>query len=201
MEDPVEWTPESFEFRAISDRDLSRAIELDEEYVGIGDKLTESRARRPKWLRGAYLRDDLVGICCGTERPAGAVVLDSIAVLVEYWRNGIGSRLIQDFESRVFADGITKISLGSAPDQPTEAFYMKNGYRATHVMLRVPRDAERAWGDRGLPEPNKIVEEGDEVRLSIPIEGYSPKKRDELKSAFAAREAIFIFEKTSSPAT
>ena len=196
-----EWTLESVDFRAISDRDVQRAIALDEEYVGIGeDNLTESRAQHPDWLRGAYLGDELVGICCGSERPVGAVVLQSIAVMFKYWRNGIGSRLIQDFERTVFADGITKISLGSAADRPTESFYLKNGYRATHVMLSVARDVVRARADRGLPEPVKVVDDGHERRLSFPIDGYAPETRDELKASFAAREGIFIFEKTSCPA-
>ena len=191
----------SVEVRALADRDVSRAVELDEEYVGMGKtKIIEWRTTRPNWFRGAYIDDELVGICCGNEREPGAVVLQSIAVMVEHWRSGIGSLLIRDFEATVFSAGIGKISLASASDRPTESFYLKNRYRATHVLLFVAPDFEEASPDQGLPRPDKIVDKGEEVRLSFPIDKYSPRTRDQLKRAYQARQGLFIFEKTSSAA-
>ncbi len=195
-EDPKRMAP-SVELRALADRDVSRAVELDEEYVGMGKtRILEWRSARPNWFRGAYLDDELIGICCGHEREPGAVVLQSIAVMVEHWRSGIGSLLIRDFEATVFSAGITKISLASASDQPTESFYLKNRYRATHVLLFVAPDFEEPSPDQGLPRPEKVVDKGDEVRLSFPIDEYSPRTRDELTRAYQARQGLFIFEKT-----
>ena len=38
------------EVRALADRDVSRAVELDEEYVGMGKtKIIEWRTARPEW--------------------------------------------------------------------------------------------------------------------------------------------------------
>ena len=191
----------SVERRALADRDVTRAVELDEEYVGMGKtKIIEWRTARPNWFRGAYLDDELIGICCGNEREPGAVVLQSIAVMVEHWRGGIGSLLIRDFEAAVFSTGITKISLASASDGPTESFYLKNRYRATHVLLFVAPDFEEPSPDQALPMPDKVVDKGDEVRLSFPIDKYSPSTRDELKRAYQARQGLFIFEKTPSTA-
>ena len=187
---------ESLEFRAVPDRDFQRVLELDEEYVGMGqDKLTDWKAARPDWFRGAYLKGELVGVCYGNERPPGAVVLQGIAVVFEYWRKGIGSKLIGDFERTVFSAGIIKISLGSAADKPTESFYIKNRYRATHVMLRVAPDGPKPGRAERLPEPDRVVDDGDELRLSFPIDEYETKLRDDLERAYAAREGIFIFEK------
>ena len=188
---------ESLALRAIPDQDFPRALELDDEYLGSGrDKLREWRAARPDWLRGAYVEDELVGVCHGNERPPGSVVLQGIAVVFNYWRRGIGSRLIQDFEGKVFSAGITKISLGSAPDKPTESFYVKNRYRATHIMLRVAPDYPRPAPATKTREPDRVVDDGGELRLSFSIAEYATTLRDDLARAYRAHEGIFIFEKT-----
>ncbi len=182
------------EVREVAERDLGRALELDEEYVGVGAaKFDAWRRQRPGWLRGAYLGDELVGICFGNEKQSGAVVLQTIGVMVEHWRTGIGTQLLEDFERTVVADGMVEISLGSAPDVPTESFYRKNGYRATNVMLRVSVDLEMPTVSSHRPEEVREDEHG--RTLVFRVERYDRAFRDELSAEYDAHDAIFIFEK------
>ena len=192
-------TDASLHIRAIPDEDMPRFVEMEKEYVGMGEQeLRAWRAARPEWFRAAYLDGDLIGICCGVEKDA-AVILQSIAVLFEHWRSGIGSQLLRDFEETVFRDyGMTGISLGSADDHPTEAFYLKNGYRPRYVMLSVPLDAPEQPAD--APQPQRVRKEERETVLYFPVEDYESALRDELVSLYHATQGLFIFDK-ANPAT
>lgn len=185
--------------RAVSDQDLARALEIEAEYVGMGiEKVSAWRNAQPEWFRGAYLDNELVGICCGVEHD-GAVILQSIAVLFDHWRKGIGTRLLRDFEKIVFGDtDVAGISLGSADDAPTERFYLKNGYRAKSVMLTVRRDVVPP--PKEVPHPERVRVDGENQILYFAIDEYEPARRDELVALFGAKQGLFIFEKVN-PAT
>ncbi len=184
--------------RAVAEGDLGRALELDEEYVGVGAANFEAwRSERPSWLRGAYLAEDLVGICLGNEKRPGRVVLHTIGVMFDHWRTGIGSQLLEDFEKTVVGDGMAQISLGSAPDVPTESFYRKNGYRATHVLLRVGADHELPA--TSILRPDEVREDEHGRSVVFKVERYDRELRDELRAAYDAHQAIFIFEKDLAP--
>jgi len=196
MEPDPRPTPDVLSFRPISESDFERAVELDAQYLGSGrEKLGEWRAARPEWLRGAYLADELVGICYGTERASGLLILQGIAVMAEHWRKGIGSRLIQDFEDTVFSDGISRISLASAGDLPTESFYLKNGYTANQIMLRVRRDVPVTGDGESMLTPDKTVDDEEGRRMYFRTDEYARGVRDKLKEVYDAEEALFIFGK------
>ena len=151
------------------------------------------RAAQPEWFRGAYLDGVLVGVCCGAEAD-DAVVLQSIGVLYEHWRQGIGSRLLRDFEDAVFnSSRVTGISLGSADDVPTEAFYMKNGYGVRSIMLTVPGSAPEPAP--GAPQPSRVRNDGDNRVLYFEVDEYDRLLRESLVASHAASQGLFIFEK------
>jgi GNAT superfamily N-acetyltransferase len=184
------------QIQAILEKDLGRALAMHEEYVGPGaDRFRMWLGERRSWFRGAYLSGELVGICFGNEPDPGRVTLQSIAVEASHWRRGIGSRLIQDFEEQVFRDGMQRIGLGSAPDLPTESFYLKNGFEPTEIMVRV--GSETPLQPEGHPEirPAKVVSDDEGRRFHFPADRYRPADRVRLKEVYSATDAIFIFEK------
>ena len=190
--------PGAAEVREVAERDFGRAQELDEEYVGIGAaNFGKWRSEQPGWLRGAYVNGELVGMCLGREKEPGSVVLQTIGVMFDHWRKGIGSRLLRDLEEILVADGMVKIGLGSAPDLPTESFYRKNGYRATHVLLRVGADQEQPAASSLAPVEVREDEHG--RSLVFQVERYDRDLLDELSAEHGAREAIFVFEKDLVP--
>ena len=187
-------SPGGLSVREVSDHDLRRAMELDDEYVGVGRARFEAwRTERPSWLRGAYLGSELVGVCLGNEKLPGAVVLQTIGVVFDHWGKGIGSALLRDFEETLAADGMVSVSLGSAPDEATESFYRKNGYRATHVMMKLSPEAESPIKASRRPEGLRQDDRG--RRLVVEIADYDRALRDKLRDEYRAEEAIFIFEK------
>ena len=194
MSNPEKPRADDVGVREVAERDLERARELDEEYVGVGAANFEVwRSERPSWLRGAYLGEELVGICFGNEKRPRMVVLQTIGVVFDHWRRGIGSQLLKDFEETVAADGMARISLGSAPDAPTESFYRKNGYWATHVMLRV--DADQELPATSSPRPSEVREDEHGRSVVFEVKRYDRELRERLSEAYGARDAIFIFEK------
>ena len=87
------------------------------------------------------------------------------------------------------------MSVGSAADLPTENFYMKNGFRPTHMMATV-RYAN-------LPENYKELgydfsaetRSGGEVRLVVECRERDKAAQARMREDLGAREVIFIMEK------
>ena len=55
----------------------------------------------PNLFLGAYLKNKLIGIVFGlpSRNNKKEIILRSIAVLVQYWRKGIGSELLKNVKS------------------------------------------------------------------------------------------------------
>jgi GNAT superfamily N-acetyltransferase len=186
----------SLRLMPLPDADLGEALSLVEEYVGSDRNAVRAwRDLRPRWCVAAYVGAELVGVCYGNESSPGHVVLQGIAVRSEWWRGGIGSRILREFESVVAEDGMTQVSLGSASDRPTESFYLNNGYRAVCLVLKVTRSEVRRDEDVALPRPTAEIEQGDEIRCEFAMDSYNPALRDRLVSAHSAANGMFIFEK------
>lgn len=77
----------------------------------------------------AVQKDTVLGCVFGwpTPRP-GEYLLDGIAVLYHFWRQGLGSALLHEFQTAVEKKGFQLISLGSAGGF-VEKFYLSNGFR------------------------------------------------------------------------
>ena len=158
--------------RNICKEDLQNAYKLHREYV---DKKPFSYFKKyylknPKLFVGCFQRGKLIGICWGYVRK-DTVTLNSIAVNYDYWRKGIGSKLLKTFEKQVKKFHKRTISVGSA-EGFVEKFYMKNGYKPKLFLVRI--------GNR---------------KKYIKTEKYSPKMKEKIKKKYNAREVIYIFEK------
>jgi GNAT superfamily N-acetyltransferase len=186
---------DELQIQAILEADLDRALALHEEYVGVGaDRFWRWLEKRRSWFRGAYLSGELVGICFGNESEPGHVTVQSIAVKVGHWRRGIGSQLIRDFEDQVFGDGMERIGLGSAPDVPTESFYIKNGFKPTEIMVRVGAETPLELDGHLEFRPDRVVSNEEGRRFYFHVDTYRPADRITLKEAYSASQAIYIFE-------
>ena len=141
----------------------------------------------------------LVGLCYGIDRSPTHVVLQGIAVRAELWRAGLGSRLLRAFEAAVCREGVRRISLGSSGDRPTEAFYLRNGYRARSIVLGMSTTSTDRPPVTGLPTPNAEIRTADQVRLEFETEMYDPELRDRLVAHYSAERGMFVFEKSLGP--
>ena len=77
---------------------------------------------------------EIVGfILTDADPPQGQVI--TLDVLEPHRRSGIGSRLLQEAESRMHAAGVCEVTLETATNnQPAIAFWMKHGYRTEAVL-------------------------------------------------------------------
>ncbi len=85
----------------------------------------------------AYLENKLVGIVFGlpSRNNKKEIILHSIAVIAQYWRKGIGSKLLKRFFRECKKRGFTEISVGAG--EGVERFYLKNRFKVRY--LRVDR--------------------------------------------------------------
>jgi len=75
---------------------------------------------------GCYKGQELIGIAHGFVREK-EVILSGIAVKYEYWKKGIGKKLLRFFEKQVKKLKIKKISTGAAKN--VVKFYARSGYK------------------------------------------------------------------------
>jgi len=78
---------------------------------------------------GCYKQQELIGIAYGFVKK-NAVILSGIAVKHEYWKKGIGTKLLSFFEKQAKKTEKKKISIGAA-NSPINVvgFYEKSGYK------------------------------------------------------------------------
>jgi ribosomal-protein-alanine N-acetyltransferase len=186
------------EFKTISDKDLDEVIKLHREYVDENIKSEEIKKiyeKYPDLFVGCYLDGKLVGICI-PDILRGELYLKSIAVKHEYWRKGIGSKLLSLFEERLKRRGIKRISVGSAPINWVERFYLKHGYKPIRILVRLKvSNLPKNYSNAGLEIVDSRVE-GDHKIIYINEKRYDPEIRERVKKVLNAEEALYIFEKT-----
>jgi len=119
----------NMEFKLIPKKDLRRTWKLHKAYVDEETKLKEIKelySKYPELFVGCYKKDELIGICI----PGifnNEIYIKGITVEYNYWRRGIGSRLLNFFEEQLRKLGKKKITVGSADIRWVEKFYIKNG--------------------------------------------------------------------------
>jgi len=173
-------------------RDLDEAYRYQRVYLTPGRRRFERCFRaRPDLFVAARVGDRMAGICWG--RPCrGRIFLDGIAVFGWLWRNGIGSAMLREFEARVAAAGGSTISLVSAGGF-VDRFYLKNGYSACQLRLRLPRK-RRVNRPRGF-EVDQVRRSRGPTFLYVHIGSLSHKWVEHARRAFRAEEANLVFEK------
>ncbi|CAF1575272.1 unnamed protein product [Didymodactylos carnosus] len=138
----------------------------------------------------------MCGIPYGCEYDETTITLQGIAVLYKYWRYGIGSRLLEFFETKV--DRI-KITVGTASDEFVEQFYLKNGYKPVQFLIRIkfnqlPFDYEQKKANFKVIN-EKYDQENEAIILFIETLEYDNKLKNNIKTEFHSYETIYIMEK------
>ena len=79
---------------------------------------------------------DLVGVCTGHRRGDASAELAGLGVLPERRREGIGTRLVEQFEENAAEGGFARISVGSAGGD-VDNFYAALGYEPESELVRL----------------------------------------------------------------
>jgi len=186
------------EFKTIPDKDLDEVIKLHREYVDENVKSEEIMRAYEKYsdlFVGCYHDGKLVGICI-PDVLRGELYLKSMAVKHEYWRKGIGSKLLGLFEERLRGRGIKRISVGSAPITWVERFYLKNGYKPVRILVRLKlSNPSRNYNNADFEIAESRIE-GNHKIIYINEKRYDPEIRERVRKVLNAEEALYIFEKT-----
>jgi ribosomal protein S18 acetylase RimI-like enzyme len=139
--------------------------------------------------------DGVVGFALGRERGDDHVELAGIGVREAYTRLGIGSRLLDAFESAAADAGFERVSLGSAGGYVDE-FYLANGYEPESILVRLhPEDVPENVHELGF-EILRERREGDTRKFYVAPAGDDPERVEAVRSAFGDPQAIYVMEKT-----
>lgn len=126
--------------------------------------------------------NEVVGVCYGSlsKKHDSVMNLNGIAVNLDetknYARVGLGTNMLLIFETAVKKRSCYKIGVGSADDPKVEAFYLKNGFKPTELVVKGPN-----------------FEEMERIRVDDYESGHL--RREDLRRRYNPREVIFIFEK------
>ena len=187
----------NMEFKLIPKKDLSRAWKLHREYVDEKTKLKEIKEVYSKFHKlfvGCYDKNELIGICIpGIFNKE--IHIRGIAVKHEYWRKGIGSRLLKFFEQQLRNSGRKRITVPSADIDWVEKFYLNNGYKPIQFLVKVKTDKlPKDYKNKGFKILNERKENNYKV-FYIKANKYDPKQREKIKKIFNAEEVIYIMGK------
>ncbi|RLG20624.1 hypothetical protein DRN74_05020 [Candidatus Micrarchaeota archaeon] len=187
----------NMEFRLISGKDLRNVWKLQKEYVDEKTKLKEIKElylKYPKLFVGCYIKNKLIGICIPGIFDK-EIYVKGIAVEHNYWKKGIGSRLLKLFEKQLKSLGKKKVTVPSADIDWVEGFYLKNRYKPIQFLIKVKREKlSKDYKNKGYKILNERAE-GKYKIFYINIGKYDPKLRERLKILFNADEVIYIMEK------
>jgi GNAT superfamily N-acetyltransferase len=148
----------------------------------------------PELFHGAYVDDALVGFTVGRARREDSVELVGIAVDDEYTRRGIGSRLLDAFETAATDLGYERMSLGSAGGYVDE-FYLANGYEPESILVRLhPDDVPENYRELGFEILRERVDDGVQ-KFYVTPGAHNPERVEAVREAFGDPEAIYIVEK------
>lgn len=184
------------EIKKLPEKDLDEAYALDKKYVHEDSTLDEFKKfyqENPKLYVGCYEEGELIGLVYGSTKE-DFVILNSIAVRGDYWRKGIGSKLLKKFEEQVKKLNATKISVVAAEGW-VENFYLKNGFELVAFFVQIkknklPKDYKK-FGYKIVKEK----EDMDKKILFIETKELSTKDRETIRKKFNAEQVNYLFEK------
>lgn len=105
------------------------------------EKMKRYEKMFPKAFIAVTENDEIIGTAFGWSRSVEfpddkSFALDGIAVRYDFWKNGIGSRLLEHFEKAAVLYGAKSVSVGSAGGY-VENFYINRGYIPRCYKLRI----------------------------------------------------------------
>ncbi|MBP3967401.1 GNAT family N-acetyltransferase [Paenibacillus lignilyticus] len=172
------------EIRLIEESDYEQAHAFQCEYLDIEN--FEDFMQRVNSDPDLYFvtvdGSEVVGICYGSpsKRNDAVMNLNGIAVNLDrtkqYARVGLGTNMLRIFEAAVKKRSYRTIGVGSADDPKVEAFYLKNGFNPTELVVK-----------------DSNLEEMERVRVDDYESGIL--RREELRRKYNSSEVIFILEK------
>lgn len=172
------------EIRLIEESDYEKAYTFQCEYLDREN--FEDFMQRVKSDPDLYFvtvdGSELVGICYGSpsKRNDSVINLNGIAVNLDvtkkYARVGLGTNMMRIFETAVKKRSYYIIGVGSADDPKVEAFYLKNEFKPTELVVK-----------------GSNLEEIERVRVDDYESGIL--RREELRRKYNPREVIFVLEK------
>lgn len=125
------------DIRIVSNETEKQFYEIIEEYLPGSDVefVSEQRKKNPTGCLVAIDNNEVIGVVFGWEsRNNHAFVINGIAVRYDYWRQGIGTKLLHHIEKSAETMGFAYISVGSAGGY-VEDFYLKNGYHPVEYKI------------------------------------------------------------------
>ncbi|CAF1258328.1 unnamed protein product [Rotaria sp. Silwood1] len=187
------------EIRNVKYEELEQFWNIQQEYL---DKWTftylENQFNKYSSLFvAAFINYIMCGIAYGCEYDEKTITLQGIAVLYKCWRHGIGSKLLQHFETKV---NKTKITVGVKSDDTVEKFYLKNEYKPKQFLIRIK--CNQVSNDYEQKKLNfhvineKYDETNEAIILYIETLQYDNELKDNIKKLFHSYETIYIMEKT-----
>lgn len=125
---------------------------------------------------------EVVGVCYGSpsKKQESVLNLNGIAVNLDHTKNyarvGLGTNMLHSFETAAKRRSYSTIGVGSADDPKVEAFYLKNRFKPTELVV-IGSDYEQI------------------ERIRVADYGSGLLRREELRRKYKPREVIFILEK------
>ena len=138
--------------------------------------------------------DDPVGVATGKPRGPPVAELAGLGVRPARRREGIGSRLLERFETNAVAAGFETVSLGSAGGYVDE-FYADRGYQPASILVRL--EGDDAGTDVGVLGYEVLDErvEGDVRKLYLAADEVDQDRLARMRADLGDDEAIYIMRK------
>jgi N-acetylglutamate synthase-like GNAT family acetyltransferase len=186
------------EVRQARREDLAALLDLEVEYTGSEETLADVVTRFeafPELFVVADAGGEIVGEASGVAK-GGRVTLTAIAVTHRLQRRGIGTRLLDAFE-RGAARYAGVVDVGAGAE--SEAFYLRSGYRAASLLVRVRRGELPAdYGEQGY-RVTGVRDRGRDTYLYVEDVAYAPELKAQVRAAFRAAGVNYIFERELAP--
>ena len=103
--------------------------------------------------------------------------------------------MLEFFYGQVKKVGKDKISVGAAPIEWVEKFYLKNGFTPRCFLVKVKKEElPKNYREKGF----EILEErreNDNIVLIIRTGEYNQNSKEKIKKIFNASEVLYIMEK------
>ncbi len=136
-----------FSLRDYDPRDFRRLWEIDQQCFARGIAYSQRELAHYMSMRGAFTivaesesgegKRDIVGFVVGQKLPRGIGHVVTIDVILPARRSGVGSRLMEECETRLRGAGCAAIYLETAVDNEAALkFYKRRGYS---LLKTIPR--------------------------------------------------------------
>jgi|GEM_PF-3363932 len=146
------------------------------------------------WLFLFAVEDDAVlGGCTGRPRGPRAVSLAGIGVEPDRRGDGIGTRLLEQFEANATTHGIDRISVASAGGR-VDGFYRDNGYSPVKILVMNPGGGPSTYADTGFDLTWDRNDDGSR-KCYVDVADHAAATLARVREVFDNEHAIYIMEK------